>query len=168
MKGRVAAYVWHTLHACKGKNSFSFAEREEILLLEWNRGKTSSLCRRRSFLLMCGIHSAICPKDIRQNIVRGARCTVRRKTWGIISYITRRDAGDTVSGIRQSSPNMEVFLYPSFKVILRYSVAHKLYLKRTLFPCSVDFPESSPAKRESRSIREPLSEKDSLLTMEAA
>ena len=26
--------------------------------------------------------------------------------------------------------SMEVFLYPSFKVMLRYRVAHKLYLKK--------------------------------------
>ena len=29
--------------------------------------------------------------------------------------------------------SMEVFLYPSFKVMLRYRVAHKLYLKKHYF-----------------------------------
>ena len=39
--------------------------------------------------------------------------------------------------IRERDPaiksNMEVFLYPSFKVILSYRVAHKLYLKKHYF-----------------------------------
>ena len=39
--------------------------------------------------------------------------------------------------IRERDPaiksNMEVFLYPSFKAILRYRVAHKLYLKKHYF-----------------------------------
>ena len=47
---------------------------------------------------------------------------------GIISYIK-----EEIQVIRERDPaiksNMEVFLYPSFKVILRYRLAHKLYLK---------------------------------------
>ena len=39
--------------------------------------------------------------------------------------------------IRERDPaihsSMEVFLYPSFKVMLRYRVAHKLYLKKHYF-----------------------------------
>ena len=51
---------------------------------------------------------------------------------GIISYIK-----EEINVIRERDPaiksNMEVFLYPSFKVILRYRVAHKLYLNKHYF-----------------------------------
>lgn len=51
---------------------------------------------------------------------------------GIISYIN-----DEIKVVRERDPaiksNMEVLLYPSFKVILRYRVAHKLYLKKHYF-----------------------------------
>lgn len=51
---------------------------------------------------------------------------------GIISYIK-----EEIQVIRERDPaiksNMEVFLYPSFKVILRYRVAHRLYLKKHYF-----------------------------------
>ncbi|HJC43593.1 MAG TPA: serine O-acetyltransferase [Candidatus Mediterraneibacter gallistercoris] len=51
---------------------------------------------------------------------------------GIISYIK-----EEIQVIRERDPaiksNMEVFLYPSFKVILRYRFAHKLYLKGHYF-----------------------------------
>lgn len=51
---------------------------------------------------------------------------------GIISYIK-----EEIQVIRERDPaiksNMEVLLYPSFKVILRYRVAHKLYLKKHYF-----------------------------------
>ena len=51
---------------------------------------------------------------------------------GIISYIR-----EEMQVIRERDPaiksNMEVFLYPSFKVILRYRLAHKLYLKGHYF-----------------------------------
>lgn len=51
---------------------------------------------------------------------------------GIISYIR-----EEIQVIRERDPaiksNMEVFLYPSFRVILRYRVAHKLYLKGHYF-----------------------------------
>ena len=51
---------------------------------------------------------------------------------GIISYIR-----EEIQVIRERDPaiksNLEVFLYPSFKVILRYRLAHKLYLKKHYF-----------------------------------
>ena len=51
---------------------------------------------------------------------------------GIISYIK-----EEIQVIRERDPaiksNMEVFLYPSFRVILRYRLAHKLYLKGHYF-----------------------------------
>lgn len=51
---------------------------------------------------------------------------------GIISYIK-----EEIQVIRERDPaiksNMEVFLYPSFKAILRYRAAHKLYLKKHYF-----------------------------------
>ncbi len=51
---------------------------------------------------------------------------------GIISYIR-----EEIEVIRERDPaiksNLEVLLYPSFKVILRYRVAHKLYLKKHYF-----------------------------------
>jgi serine O-acetyltransferase len=51
---------------------------------------------------------------------------------GIISYIKNE-----IQVIKERDPaiksNMEVLLYPSFKVILRYRIAHKLYLKQHYF-----------------------------------
>ncbi len=51
---------------------------------------------------------------------------------GMISYIK-----EEIQVIRERDPaiksNMEVFLYPSFKAILRYRVSHKLYLKKHYF-----------------------------------
>lgn len=51
---------------------------------------------------------------------------------GIISYIR-----EEIQVIRERDPaiksNLEVFLYPSFRVILRYRLAHKLYLKQHYF-----------------------------------
>ena len=51
---------------------------------------------------------------------------------GIISYIK-----EEIQVIRERDPaiksNMEVFLYPSFRVILRYRLAHKLYLRGHYF-----------------------------------
>lgn len=51
---------------------------------------------------------------------------------GIISYIR-----EEIQVIRERDPaiksNMEVFLYPSFRVILSYRIAHKLYLKGHYF-----------------------------------
>ncbi|MBO5460412.1 MAG: serine O-acetyltransferase [Ruminococcus sp.] len=51
---------------------------------------------------------------------------------GIISYIK-----DEIDVVRERDPaiksNMEVLLYPSFKVILSYRIAHKLYMKKHYF-----------------------------------
>lgn len=51
---------------------------------------------------------------------------------GLISYIK-----EEIAVIRERDPaiksDMEVFLYPSFKAILRYRVAHKLFLKKHYF-----------------------------------
>ena len=51
---------------------------------------------------------------------------------GMLSYIR-----EEIQVIKERDPaiksNMEVLLYPSFKVILRYRVAHKLYLKKHYF-----------------------------------
>lgn len=51
---------------------------------------------------------------------------------GFISYIK-----EEIAVIRERDPaiksNMEVLLYPSFKVILRYRIAHKLYTKKHYF-----------------------------------
>lgn len=50
----------------------------------------------------------------------------------IISYIR-----EEIQVVRERDPaiksNMEVFLYPSFRVILRYRLAHKLYMKKHYF-----------------------------------
>lgn len=60
---------------------------------------------------------------------------------GMISYVKQE-----IEVIRERDPaiksNMEVFLYPSFKVILSYRVAHKLYLKSIILG-TLDFSESS-------------------------
>lgn len=51
---------------------------------------------------------------------------------GIISYIKKE-----IAVVRERDPaiksNLEVFLYPSFKVILHYRIAHKLYMKKHYF-----------------------------------
>ena len=51
---------------------------------------------------------------------------------GIISYIR-----EEITVVRERDPaiksNMEVLLYPSFKVMLHYRAAHKLYLKKHYF-----------------------------------
>lgn len=51
---------------------------------------------------------------------------------GIISYIK-----EEINVVKERDPaiksDMEVLLYPSFKVILSYRVAHKLYLKKHFF-----------------------------------
>lgn len=51
---------------------------------------------------------------------------------GVISYVKQE-----IRVIRERDPaiksNMEVFLYPSFKAILMYRVAHRLYVKRHFF-----------------------------------
>jgi serine O-acetyltransferase len=51
---------------------------------------------------------------------------------GLISYVK-----EEIKVIRERDPaihsNMEVFLYPSFRVMIYYRLAHKLYLKRHYF-----------------------------------
>lgn len=51
---------------------------------------------------------------------------------GIISYVK-----EEIQVIKERDPaiksSLEVFLYPSFRVILRYRLAHKLYLKKHYF-----------------------------------
>ncbi len=51
---------------------------------------------------------------------------------GMISYIK-----EEIQVIRERDPaiksNMEVFLYPSFKAIISYRIAHKLYVKKHYF-----------------------------------
>ena len=51
---------------------------------------------------------------------------------GMISYVR-----EEIQVIRERDPaiksNMEIFLYPSFKAILHYRVAHKLYKKKHYF-----------------------------------
>ncbi len=51
---------------------------------------------------------------------------------GIMSYVK-----EEIQVIKERDPaiksNLEVFLYPSFRVILRYRLAHKLYLKKHYF-----------------------------------
>ena len=52
-----------------------------------------------------------------------------------MSFIGR--VKDEIRIIKERDPaihsNMEVFLYPSFKVIMHYRLAHKLYLKKHYF-----------------------------------
>ena len=57
---------------------------------------------------------------------------------------------------------MEVLLYPSFRVMLSYRRAHKLYLKGHYF-----FPSVRREKQGSRYIRVQRSEKDFSSIMEA-
>ena len=51
---------------------------------------------------------------------------------GVISYVK-----EEIQVVRERDPaiksNMEVFLYSSFKAILHYRIAHKLYLKKHYF-----------------------------------
>lgn len=51
---------------------------------------------------------------------------------GMVSYVK-----EEIQVIRERDPaiksNMEVFLYPSFKAILHYRIAHKLYVKKHYF-----------------------------------
>lgn len=51
---------------------------------------------------------------------------------GIVSYI-REEIGIIKERDPAIKSTMEVFLYPSFKAILRYRIAHKLYLKKHFF-----------------------------------
>ena len=53
--------------------------------------------------------------------------------------------------IRERDPaiksNSEVFLYPSFRAILWYRLAHRLYQKKTFFLGTMDFTKSSKKDR---------------------
>ena len=73
--------------------------------------------------------------DIQNNPFRVLSAFLNQKgmiNMGMISYVKQE-----IEVIRERDPaiksNMEVFLYPSFKVILSYRVAHKLYLKNHYF-----------------------------------
>ena len=69
---------------------------------------------------------------------------------GMLSYIR-----EEIRVVKERDPaiksSMEVLLYPSFKVILRYRVAHKLYLKKHYFPaCSQKNGNRDPSGRTDR------------------
>ena len=85
---------------------------------------------------------------------------------GILSYIR-----EEIQVIRERDPaiksNMEVFLYPSFKAILRYRLAHKLYLKKHYFLARW-ISQRAVRKTALRSTREPPSGRACSLTTEAA
>ena len=53
------------------------------------------------------------------------------------SHCSGLEWGDVIQVIKERDPaiksNLEVFLYPSFRVILKYRIAHKLYLKKHYF-----------------------------------
>lgn len=72
---------------------------------------------------------------------------------GLISYVK-----EEIQVIRERDPaiksNWEVFLYPSFKVILSYRVAHRLYRKSIIF-WQDGFPRGQPERPGSRSIPAP-------------
>ena len=65
---------------------------------------------------------------------------------GIISYVN-----EEIQVIRERDPaiksNMEVFLYSSFKAILHYRIAHKLYLKKHYFSCQMGIATGSKKDR---------------------
>jgi len=71
---------------------------------------------------------------------------------GIISYIK-----EEIQVVRERDPaiksNMEVLLYPSFKVILHYRIAHKLYLKKHYFLARWISQRGVRSIRERRSAR---------------
>ena len=79
-----------------------------ILLIEWNRGQTSSLAVKRWCFF-------ISDKETFGDAGKDRRCGIL----GLISYIK-----EEIAVIRERDPaiksDMEVFLYPSFKAILRY------------------------------------------------
>ena len=76
---------------------------------------------------------------------------------GIISYVN-----EEIQVIRERDPaiksNMEVFLYSSFKAILHYRIAHKLYLKRPqnleiISRCTRESHLEEPERNRERDIR---------------
>lgn len=72
---------------------------------------------------------------------------------GLISYVK-----EEIQVIRERDPaiksNWEVFLYPSFKVILSYRVAHRLYRKKHYFLARW-VSRGQPERPGSRSIPAP-------------
>ena len=84
---------------------------------------------------------------------------------GMLSYIR-----EEIRVVKERDPaiksSMEVLLYPSFKVILRYRVAHKLYLKKHYFLARW-ISQRAARKTGSRSIRAHRSGKGCLLITEA-
>ena len=82
---------------------------------------------------------------------------------GIISHIK-----EEFTVIKERDPAikspMEVLLYPSFRVMLSYRRAHKLYLKGHFFWAR--FHSGQREKQELRYIREQRSGKDFLLITE--
>ena len=85
---------------------------------------------------------------------------------GMLSYIR-----EEIRVVKERDPaiksSMEVLLYPSFKVILRYRVAHKIISEKSIIFWPDGFPSVQPEKRESRSIRAHRSGKGCLLITEA-
>ena len=70
---------------------------------------------------------------------------------GVVSYVK-----EEIQVIRERDPaiksNMEVFLYPSFKAILHYRVAHKLY-KKGIMLWHAGFLKEQSERQELKSIR---------------
>ena len=91
---------------------------------------TSSLARGGVFLYRAKLLDSNRKKVLRAYYARHS--FDKERNMGIISYIK-----EEIQVIRERDPaiksNMEVFLYPSFRVILRYRLAHKLYLKGHYF-----------------------------------
>ena len=85
---------------------------------------------------------------------------------GVISYIK-----EEIKVVKERDPaiksDIEVLLYPSFKVMLHYRIAHKLYLKKHYFLARGCHSVVSE-RQELRSIREQPLERGFLSTMEVA
>lgn len=85
---------------------------------------------------------------------------------GVVSYVK-----EEIQVIRERDPaiksNMEVFLYPSFKAILHYRVAHKLY-KKGHYVMARWISQEQSERQELKSIRVRPLEKVFLLTTEVA
>ena len=83
---------------------------------------------------------------------------------GIISNIR-----EEIKIIRERDPaihsSMEVFLYPSFRVMLHYRLAHKLYMKKHYFLARY-ISQRAVRKTGIESIQVHRLAKDSLLTTE--
>lgn len=90
------------------------------------RMETSSLDRAGVFCVIGRFVPCNTKKPLKSNLTR------KELHMGFISYIK-----DEIQVVRERDPaiksNMEVLLYPSFKVVLHYRVAHKLYLKKHYF-----------------------------------